>query len=216
MHLTDMLHWFTSDQGLMAMLSQNWPLGVALIAAILFIETGIVVMPFLPGDSLLFATGAFLSLAGVSPIVALIVFCMAAIAGDAINYAIGRSALGQTIIRRQWVKQRHLDKTRDWFDRYGGRTVTIARFVPIVRTVAPFMAGLIGMHARQFFIYNVAGGIAWCSSLLLAGFWLGRIPWVRTHLHWFSLAIIVVSVLPVIVQLLRDRRIERAHANHLP
>ena len=202
---TGLLAWFSSDQGLMAMLSQNWLLGTLIIAAIIFVETGLVVMPFLPGDSLLFAAGAFLGVAGISPLVPLAILCLAAIAGDSTNYAIGRSVLGQQIVRRGWIKPNHLAQTRSWFDRFGGPTITIGRFVPVVRTVAPFMAGLAGMAARQFLAFNVVGAIVWCGTLILAGHWLGHIVWVREHLHWLSLGIVGVSVLPVVIHFMAER-----------
>ena len=197
MLFTGLLSWCSSDQGLMAALAQNWLLGTCLIACIIFVETGLVVMPFLPGDSLLFAAGAFLGLTGTSLLLPIAIVALAAIAGDATNYAIARSFLGQSIIRRGWVKPKHLAQTREWFDRYGAATITIGRFIPIVRTGAPFLAGLSGMRARQFAVYNVLGGVFWCSSLMMAGFWLGKIAWVREHLHWLALVIVVVSVLPV-------------------
>lgn len=211
---TGLLTWFSSDQGPMMVLAQNWLLGTCLIAGIVFVETGLVVMPFLPGDSLLFATGAFLGLTGTSPVAPMAIVAFAAIAGDATNYMIGRSSLGQTIVRRDWVKPRHLAQTRAFFDRYGGVTVTIGRFVPIVRTVAPFLAGLSGMRARQFAMYNVVGGVLWCGVLIMAGFWLGKVAWVREHLHWLSLVIVAVSVLPVAWHLWAERRKikEMAHA----
>ena len=200
-----LLTWFSNDQGLMALLSQNWLLGTLLIAAIIFVETGLVVMPFLPGDSLLFAAGAFLCLAGISPLVPVAIVCVAAIAGDAMNYAIGRSSLGQQIVRRGWVKPHHLEQTRNWFDRFGGPTITVGRFVPVVRTIAPFMAGLAGMRARQFLAFNIIGGIVWCGLLMMAGCWLGHIVWVREHLHWLSFGIVALSVLPVAIHVLAER-----------
>lgn len=208
------LSWFSSDQGLMAVLAQNWLLGTCLIAGIIFAETGLVFMPFLPGDSLLFAAGAFLGLTGTSPLPPIVIVALAAIAGDATNYAIGRSSLGQAIIRRGWVKPSHLAQTRKWFDRYGGATIMIGRFVPVVRTVAPFLAGLSGMRAHRFATYNLAGGLLWCSLLMMAGFWLGKIAWVREHLHGLSLIIAVLSLLPIAGHLLVQRRKtkELAHA----
>lgn len=211
---TGLLSWFSSNQGLMAVLAQNWLLGTFVIACIIFVETGLVVMPFLPGDSLLFAAGAFLALTGTSPLLPMAIVTLAAIAGDATNYAIGRSAWGQTIVRRGWVKPHHLAQTRAWFDRYGSATITIGRFIPIVRTVAPFLAGLSGMRTRQFAMYNVAGGVLWCSSVMLAGLWLGKIAWVSEHLHWLSVVIVVLSILPVAWHLFAHPRKpkELAHA----
>ena len=201
-----LLTWFSGDEGLMAVLSQNWLLGTLVIAAIVFVETGLAVMPFLPGDSLLFTAGAFLGLASISPLIPMAIVCVAAIAGDATNYAIGRSSLGHQIIRRGWVKPRHLKQTRSWFDRFGGPTIAIGRFVPIVRTLAPFMAGLAGMPVRPFLMFNIIGGIVWCGVLMLAGYWLGHIVWVREHLQWLSLGIVVISALPVAIQFAKQSK----------
>ena len=204
-----MFAWLTSEQGLMALLAQNWVLGTCIIAAINFIETGLVVMPFLPGDSLLFAAGAFLGLAGIDPIVSLAVITAAAIAGDALNYAIASSRWGQKLAHSRWVKPDHLERARSYFARYGAMTITVARFVPIVRTLAPFVAGLSQMPRRTFFAYNVIGGVVWCGSMILAGYWLGSIPWVRTNLHWVSVIIIGLSLIPVALQWLHLRRVRK-------
>ena len=206
MNPLDLLHWFSSDTGLMAVFAQNWLLGSCLIAAIIFVETGVVVMPFLPGDSLLFAAGAFLGVKGISPLSVIAIVALAAIAGDAANYSIGRSRLGQALVHKGWVKPKHLAKTREYFDRYGGMTITIGRFVPIVRTVAPFLAGMSGMQPRRFFTYNIIGGVVWCTGLVLAGFWLGKVTWVHEHLQWLSLVIVAVSLVPVAFQILNERR----------
>ena len=127
--ITELFSWLTSEQGLMALLAQNWVLGTCIIAAIVFIETGLVVMPFLPGDSLLFAAGAFLGLAGIDPIVSLAAITFAAIAGDALNYAIASSRWGQKLAHSRWVKPDHLERARDYFARYGAMTITVARDV---------------------------------------------------------------------------------------
>ncbi|HAL36673.1 MAG TPA: alkaline phosphatase [Polaromonas sp.] len=196
-----LLSWLGSDQGMMNLLAQNWLLGIGVIAAIIFFETGLVILPFLPGDSLLFATGTFLGLSGISPFVAIALITLAAVAGDGANFAIGRSRVGQYLVRRAWIKPRHLTKTRAYFDRFGSPTVTIGRFVPVVRTVAPFMAGLSGMCPRRFAFYNVIGAIVWCSCLIMAGFWLGQVPWVKDHLTWMSIGIVATSIIPVLAHL---------------
>lgn len=204
-----LIAWLGSDQGLMQLLAHNWLLGIAVVAAVIFCETGFVVMPFLPGDSLLFATGAVLGVSGIGPASAIALITLAAIAGDGANFMMGRSRIGQWLLQRGWVKPRHLVMTRDYFDRYGGPTVTLGRFVPVVRTVAPFMAGLSGMCPRRFAFYNVLGAVVWCSSLLLAGYWLGTVPWVKDHLTWMSTGILVLSILPVLVHFLpKTKKIE--------
>jgi len=201
-----LLSWLSSDQGLMQQLANNWLLGIVIVAAIIFCETGLVILPFLPGDSLLFATGAFLGVSGIFPVVAIVVIALAAIAGDSLNYWIGRTSLGQFLLKRGWVKPSHLTQTRAYFDRYGGPTITIGRFIPVVRTIAPFMAGLCSMEFRRFTIYNIVGAIVWSASLILAGYWLGKVPWVKDHLSWVSMGIVVMSILPVLGHLLSKRK----------
>ncbi|MFP8966476.1 DedA family protein [Pokkaliibacter sp. CJK22405] len=192
-----LLGWLTDSHQLMTLLQQNWLLGLALITAIIFCETGLVVFPFLPGDSLLFATGAFLGASGMSPVTAILCVSAAAVLGDSVNYWVASSPIGQQLVKRNWVKPQHLKKTQEWFDRFGGATIIIGRFIPIVRTIGPFLAGLATMNFRQFILYNIMGGLLWCCVVLLAGFWLGAIPWVRDHLEWFSLGIVVISLIPV-------------------
>ena len=198
---TGLLGWIFNDQNIMAMMAHNWLYGLLIVAAIIFVETGVVVFPFLPGDSLLFATGAFLGASGISPLSAIILIGIAAVLGDGINYLIGQSAVGQFLLQREWVKPHHLDQTRAYFDRFGALTITVGRFIPIVRTVAPFLAGLSGMCPQRFVLYNILGAALWCTSLLLAGYWLGSIAWVRDHMSWFSLGIVIVSLLPMLLHL---------------
>lgn len=212
MSIPELFSWLTSEHGLMALLAQNWVLGTAIIAAVIFVETGLVVMPFLPGDSLLFAAGAFLGLAGIDPAISLAAITAAAIAGDALNYTIGSSSWGQRLARSRWVKPEHMVRARAYFVRYGAMTITVARFVPIVRTLAPFVAGLSQMPRRTFYAYNLIGGVLWCSSMLLAGYWLGSISWVRANLHWVSLIIIGLSLIPVALQFLQVRQLRHGES----
>jgi membrane-associated protein len=197
------LSWLTDEKALTALLAAHETQGLLLVAALIFCETGLVVLPFLPGDSILFALGAFAGLHGRSPLLPIAVLCAAAIAGDAFNYLLGRSRVGHWIEHKGWISDARLQQTRDYFDRFGPSTVTIGRFVPVVRTIAPFMAGLAGMAPARFFLFNVAGGVAWTCVMILGGFWLGRVPWVSQHLWLLSLAIVAVSVVPVGIQWLR-------------
>ena len=130
----------------------------------------------------------------------------AAIAGDGVNFLIGRSRVGQWLVHKRWISDANMKRTKAYFDRYGASTVTIGRFVPVVRTIAPFVAGLTGMALRRFLVFNIAGGVAWACGMVLAGYRLGRIDWVRQHMGMLSLAIIAVSVVPVGIQWLRARR----------
>lgn len=203
MFSSTLLGWISGDHDMMTLMAHNWLLGVFIVAGIVFVETGVVILPFLPGDSLLFATGAFLGVNHIWPAWAIAIISLAAILGDGLNYLTGRTVIGQQLIHRGWVRPQHLARTRSYFDRFGPSTITIGRFVPIVRTIAPFLAGLSGMKSRTFVLYNLLGSLLWCPLILLAGFWLGGIVWIREHLSWVSLAIVVISICPIILQIRR-------------
>jgi membrane-associated protein len=182
----------------------------ALLFLIVFCETGLVVTPFLPGDSLLFAAGALCALDGsplaVAPLALLLV--TAAVAGDAVNYAIGHY-LGPAVFtseRSRLLNREHLVRTHRFYERHGGKTIFLARFVPIVRTFAPFVAGIGRMRYAYFATYNVTGALAWVLSFLLAGYWFGQLPAVKRNFHVVIVAIIVISVMPMVVEYLRARR----------
>ena len=201
--------WLTDEKALMALLTAHEVQGLLLVCAVIFCETGLVLLPFLPGDSILFALGAFAALNGRSPLLPLAAIVAAAIAGDGVNFLAGRSRVGQWIVRKGWISDANMKRTKDYFAQFGASTVTIGRFVPIVRTIAPFVAGLTGMPVRRFLVFNVAGGLAWAAAMILGGYWLGRIAWVRDHLSMLSLGIVAVSVVPVGVQWLRMRAAAR-------
>lgn len=198
--------WLTDEKALIALLAAHEVQGLLLVAAVIFCETGLVLLPFLPGDSILFALGAFAALEERSPLLPIVAVVLAAIAGDGVNFLLGRSRVGQAIVRKGWISDANMKRTRQYFDRYGASTITIGRFVPVVRTIAPFVAGLTGMDVRRFLLFNAAGGVAWGSAMVLAGYWLGQVEWVGQHLPLLSVAIIAVSVIPVGVQWLRARR----------
>ncbi|MDN0076788.1 VTT domain-containing protein [Crenobacter sp. SG2303] len=204
-----LLGWLSSEQGMMALLVDNWQLGCGLIALVVFLETGLVMLPFLPGDSMLFAAGAFLGVAGLSPLLPVMLITAAAIAGDATNYAIGRSPLGQQIVRRGWVKPAHLAKTRRYFDRFGGPTVSIGRFLPVLRSAAPFLAGLSGMDTRRFALFNCLGAVLWCGSLMVGGYWLGSIGWIQHHLGLLSVGMAPTTSLVLLAAPLLMRGLKR-------
>ncbi len=179
-----------------------WTYGV--ITAIIFCETGLVITPFLPGDSLLFATGA-LAATGILDIGLLfLLLTAAAILGDAVNYWAG-SRLGTKLFdgRIPYLKQEHLDRTHAFYEKYGGKAIVIARFVPIVRTVAPFVAGCGSMTYARFALYNVLGALLWIGSMLFGGYLFGNIPIVRDNFGIVVIAIIVLSLVPVILQFVR-------------
>ncbi len=207
--IRDSLHWLTSEQGLLALLLAHWFKGVLVLALVIFCETGLVVLPFLPGDSLLFLAGTMLAAAQVNLLWPVLILWAAAVLGDWVNYQVGSSSLSQRLLARGLIRPAHLEKTRDYFDRHGGMTIVVARFVPIVRTLAPFVAGLSGMSRRQFLRYNLIGGLLWVGSLLTLGYLLGQLPIIKQNLRWVSLGIIVLSVLPIIHQVIQEWRYQR-------
>nr|WP_308495380.1 VTT domain-containing protein [Duganella aceris] len=169
-----------------------------ILFAVIFIETGVVVMPFLPGDSLLFVAGALAAKGLFDPWYLLVLLFIAAASGDALNFAVGSVVRRRAVdaSRIKFIKPEHLRRTHEFFDRHGGKTVILARFVPIVRTLAPFVAALGAMPPRIFFLYNVVGAALWVGSLLLAGYVFGAIPWVNNNLTAVVLGMVVLSVLP--------------------
>jgi membrane-associated protein len=178
-----------------------------ILFVIVFCETGLVVTPILPGDSLLFAVGAFAALGALDLAVSLILLSLAAVAGDSTNYAIGYR-VGPTVFSRarsRWLNREYLDRTHRFYERHGPKTIVIARFVPIVRTFAPFVAGIGRMTYSRFLTYNVAGGIAWIVIFVLGGYLFGNIPVVKRNFTVVILAIIVISVLPAVIEILRQR-----------
>jgi membrane-associated protein len=200
------------DQTLAELAAQHsWVLFVALFLVI-FAETGLVVFPLLPGDSLLFLAGTVAAASGIGVHLLALVLFIAAVAGDSVNYGVGHF-LGPKVFKlppdsrlSRWLKPEYLERTHRFYEKYGGFTVIICRFVPIVRTFAPFLAGVGAMTYRRFLAYNVIGAAVWVASLVYAGFLFGNIPWVKENLTFIVLAIVGISLLPVVVQWLRERR----------
>lgn len=188
-----------------------------LLFAVVFAETGLVVLPFLPGDSLLFAVGALAATDG-SPIDVWLVgvlLTIAAIVGDAVNYAIGRR-IGPKIFASdtsRWLNKQHLLRAHGFYEKHGGKTVILARFMPIFRTFAPFVAGIGQMSYRRFAAFNVIGALAWVWSFLMLGYQFGGLPFVKKNFTYVIFAIIIVSVMPAAIELLRARREAKAAAN---
>lgn len=196
------------DQSIALIATQYGHWFYAIVAAIVFVETGVVVFPLLPGDSLLFLAGTVVASAGLDVHVLVLILATAAVAGDSLNYAIGRY-IGPRVLERpdsRWLRKSYLERTHRFYERYGGVTIIIARFVPIVRTFAPFLAGVGAMSYPRFLTYNIVGGVAWVALLTYAGFFFGNIPWVKQNLTFIVLAIVVVSLLPAAVTFLRERR----------
>jgi len=179
-----------------------------LLFLIIFAETGLVVFPFLPGDSILFIAGTVVATADLNIHLLVVTLIFAAILGDTINYSVGHY-IGPRAFDKpdsRWFKQDHLRRTQAFYDRYGGVTIIIGRFVPIVRTFAPFLAGVAGMTYRRFLSYNVVGGVAWISSLVYAGYLFGNIPWVKRNLTLIVFAIVAISLLPAVTTYVKERR----------
>ena len=199
---------FALDQTLVTAAGQYGPWIYALLFVVIFAETGLVVFPFLPGDSILFISGTIVATAGLNVhlLVALLIF--AAILGDSLNYAIGHY-IGPRIYDRpdsRWFKQAHLRKTQDFYDRFGGVTIIIGRFIPIIRTFAPFLAGVAGMSYRRFLSYNVVGAVLWIGLLVYAGYLFGNIPWVKQNLSLIVIGIVIVSLIPAVSTFVAERR----------
>jgi membrane-associated protein len=187
----------------------HWMYGMLFL--VIFAETGLVVFPLLPGDSILFIAGTVVASAGLNIHVLVGVLIAAAILGDTVNYSIGHY-IGPKIFERpdsRWFKQEHLRRTQAFYDKYGGVTIIICRFVPIIRTFAPFLAGVAGMTYRRFLCFNVVGGVLWIGSLVYAGYLFGNIPWVKDNLQWIVIAIIIVSLIPAVSTFIKEHRAHR-------
>jgi membrane-associated protein len=189
----------------------------AILFTIIFMETGLVVTPVLPGDSLLFASGMFAAQGSLNAHLLAALLSGAAILGDTVNYMIGRY-LGKWLLKRhsRLFKPAYMDKTHAYFEKYGGATIILARFVPIVRTFAPFVAGMGAMTYSRFVLYNVVGGVLWVGICVYAGFFLGNIPWIRTNFEKVILLIIFVSILPGIIEVLRHWRRPKSEPSAVP
>ena len=173
---------------------------------IIFAETGFVFTPFLPGDSLIFAAGAFAALGSFNVVALLVLFWVAAFLGDTVNYWIGHF-FGQKIIDNPKlpINQKHIDKTQKFYDKHGGKTIFLARFIPIVRTFAPFVAGIGKMEYKKFISFNATGGLAWVSGFTLLGYFFGNIPQVKENFSLVVIAIILLSVSPILIEFIRSK-----------
>jgi membrane-associated protein len=206
-HLDVFLDTITRDYGTTA---------YVILGAIIFIETGLVVMPFLPGDSLLFACGAISMRenGGLNPLVLGVILIVCAIAGDTVNYHVGK-AIGPRVMKSEtskWLNKKHLETTHKFFEKYGGKTIILARFVPIVRTFAPFVAGAGAMNYSRFIVYNVVGGVAWVVTMMGAGMIFGQMPFVKKNFEAVVIAIIIISVLPMIWEMWKARQLRKEEA----
>ena len=198
LHIGDHLQELVKNYG-------NWI--YAILFAIVFCETGLVVLPFLPGDSMLFAAGTIAAVGDMNIFVLIGLLIVAAILGDFVNFEIGKH-FGQKLFSNpnsKIFKQSYLQKTHDYYERYGGRTIIIARFIPIVRTFAPFVGGMGNMNYAQFARYNIVGAVLWVVSFTTLGYFFGQLPFVKEHFSWIMNAIIVFSVVPMVIEIIRHR-----------
>ena len=200
------------DQTVATLAAQYGEWVYAILFVIIFAETGLVVCPFLPGDSILFIAGTVVAVANLNVHVLVIVLIIAAVLGDSVNYGVGHY-IGPKVFQRpdsRWFRQEYLRRTQAFYDKYGGVTIIIGRFVPIVRTFAPFLAGVAGMSYRRFLCFNIVGGCLWISSLVYAGYLFGNIPWVKDNLSLIVVAIVVVSLIPAVSTFVKERRAAKA------
>lgn len=202
--------FFHLDEHLNQWAARLGPWLYVVLTTIIFCETGLVVTPLLPGDSLLFAVGALASIENSAlnlPLVALLL-CAAAIAGDSVNYAIGYR-IGPRIFNRQdsrFLNREYLVRTQRFYEKHGGKTIIFARFLPIIRTFAPFVAGVGRMNYTRFVIFNITGGVAWVMLFLLAGYFFGNIPGVKRNFHYVIVVILILSVLPAVFEYVKSRK----------
>jgi len=190
LHLDEYLDTIISQYG-------AWTYGILFV--VIFVETGLVIMPFLPGDSLLFAAGTFAALGSLNVWFLAGLLMVAAILGDTVNYSIGHY-LGDRAYNIKWIKKEYLDKTHAFFEKHGGKAIFLARFVPIVRTFAPFVAGIGKMTYGYFITYNFIGGITWVALFTFAGYFFGNIPFVRHNFEYVIIVIILISVMPMVFE----------------
>jgi membrane-associated protein len=201
------------DEHLATVISQygGWTYGILFV--VIFVETGLVIMPILPGDSLLFAAGTFAALPGGLNIWVLVILLIAAaILGDSVNYSIGHY-LGERAYNIKWIKKEYFDKTHAFFEKHGGKAIFLARFVPIVRTFAPFVAGIGKMTYGYFITYNFVGGIVWVALFTFTGYFFGNIPFMKENFEYVIIVIILVSLLPMVYEGWKSRREAKIEKN---
>lgn len=193
------------DTHLSAVITQYGTWTYGLLFVVIFVETGLVVTPFLPGDSLIFAAGTFAALGSLNIWLLFVLLAVAAVLGDTVNYWIGHF-LGSRAYSIKWIKREYLERTQQFFDKYGRKTIFLARFVPIVRTFAPFVAGIGRMSYPAFISYNIFGGITWVALFTFVGYFFGNIPFIRQHFSLVVMAIVLISVLPMVIEAVKAQR----------
>ncbi len=210
--ISEVFHWFIDfvlhmDEHLSTIVSSMGGWSYAILFAVIFIETGVVIMPFLPGDSLLFAAGTIAALGSFKVVLLWLLMAVAAILGDTANYWIGHF-MGERVFSEKirFIKREHLERTQKFYEKHGGKTIFLARFIPIIRTFAPFVAGVGHMRYGYFLTYNFVGGLVWTALFVFGGYFFGNLPFVQDNFSLIIIAIIVISVIPAVVEFLRGRK----------
>jgi len=195
------------DKNLVLVIAQYGTMTYLILFLVIFMETGLVVAPFLPGDSLLFAAGALAAMGSFDLLFLYLLMAAAAILGDSVNYLIG-DKLEKKIFdgRSKLFKKEYLEQAEEFYQRHGGKAIVLARFVPIVRTFAPFVAGISKMHYVKFVFYNVIGGISWVTTFLIGGYVFGNFPFVKENFHYVALMIVSISVVPILIEVGKRRK----------
>ncbi|GAB4160455.1 MAG: DedA family protein [Candidatus Dojkabacteria bacterium] len=206
--LKTLLDYFLHLDTHLAVLTDRFGIWIyILIFAVIFMETGLVVTPFLPGDSLLFAAGSLASLGSLEIIPLYLIILVAAILGDSVNYWIGHYIGPKAFkINNRFLKKEHLEKTQAFYKKHGPKAIVLSRFVPIIRTFAPFVAGVGTMHYGQFMKYNVLGGFLWVTIFTFAGYFFGKLPFVKENFHYVVVLIILISIVPIFIQVWKEKR----------
>ena len=186
---------------------QNYGAATYLILfLVIFSETGLVFFPFFPGDSLLFVAGTFASIGVINIFLLFAILSLAAILGDSVNYSIGKYLGKAVFLKRHWVKEENIKKTQDFFERHGGKTIVLARFIPVIRSFAPFVAGIGRMHYIRFLAFNITGAILWTASILTLGYFFGAIPFVKDNLSIIIIAIVILSWIPAVIAWISNKK----------
>ena len=198
------------DKHLHEIILQYGTLTYVILFGVIFAETGLVFTPFLPGDSLLFAAGTFAAIGSLNVHILFILLTVAAIIGDTVNYWVG-NYLGPKVFEKKirFLKKEHLEKTHQFYEKHGGKTIIIARFIPIIRTFAPFVAGVGAMTYSKFIMYNIVGGVLWCAIFIYGGYFFGNLPIVKNNFSIVIVVIIIISILPGIIEFVRHKFVNK-------